>query len=98
MGCTSFSNFQRRTGRNGLTTSAEKKLLDLGTRQWNGINQKHGWVASVQHAIEHMVPTVNDFGEHWNLVVAYELYTATLLKVPNLVFMPGKLVKHKLVI
>ena len=36
---------------------------------------------------------MHDIRKQWNLVAAYELYTGTLLKVPNLVFMPGELEK-----
>ena len=34
---------------------------------------------------------VHDVREQWNVLAAYELYTGTLLKVPDLVFMLGEL-------
>ena len=38
---------------------------------------------------------MHEIREQWNLVAAYELYTGLLLKVPDLVFMPGELEKDK---
>ena len=63
--------------------------------EWNRLNQGHGRVARIQHAIQQAVPTVHEVREHWNLLAAYELYIGTLLKVPDLVFMPGELEKDK---
>ena len=41
------------------------------------------------------MPAVHDVREQWNLLTAYELYTGTLLKVPDLVFMLGELERDK---
>ena len=73
-----------------------KQVLHVANAEWNGINQNHGWVARIHHAIQQVVPTVHDVREQWNPMAAYELYTGTLLKVPDLVFMPGELEKDKL--
>ena len=40
-----------------------KQVLDLATTEWNPINQSHKWVARIQHAIQQVVPIVNDIGE-----------------------------------
>ena len=72
-----------------------KQVLDLANSEWNRINQSHGWVARIQHAVQQVVPAVHDVTEQWNLLAAYELYTGTLLKVPDLVFMPGELERDK---
>ena len=63
--------------------------------EWNRINQSHSWVVRIPHAIQQVVPAVRDAREQWNPMAAYELYTGTLLKVPNLVFIPGDLDKDK---
>ena len=52
-------------------------------------------MARIQHAVQQVVLAVHDVREQWNLVVAYELYTGTPLKVPDLVFMPGELERDK---
>ena len=70
-------------------------MLDLANAEWNTINQSHGWVARIQHAIQQVVPAVHDVREQWNLLAAYELCTGTLLKVPDLVFMRGELGRDK---
>ena len=72
-----------------------KQVPDLANIEWNHINQSHGWAARIQHAIQQVVPTVNDIRAQWNLVAAYDLYTGTLLKVPDLVFMPREPEKDK---
>ena len=69
----------------------KKQVLDVANSEWSGINQSHGWVARNQHAVQQVVPPVHDVREQWNLLVAYELYIGTPLKVPDLVFMPGEL-------
>ena len=69
--------------------------MDLANSEWNRINQSHGWVARVQHAVQQVVLAVHDVREQWNLLAAYELYTGTLLKVPDLVSMPGELERDK---
>ena len=73
----------------------KKQVLDLANAEWKRINQNHGWVARTQHAIQQVLPAVHDVREKWNLMAAYELYTGTLLKVVDLVFMPGELEKDK---
>ena len=76
----------------------KKQVLDLANTKWNRINhinQSHGWVAWIQHAVQQVVPAVHDVWEQWNLLAVYELYTRTLLKVPDLVFMPGELERDK---
>ena len=70
-------------------------MLDLANSEWNRINSSHGWVARIQHAVQQVVPAVHDVREQWNLLAAYELYTGTPLKVPDLVFMPGELERDK---
>ena len=72
-----------------------KQVLDVATTEWNRISQNQGWVARIWHGIQQVVPAVNDIGELWNLVAAYELYMGTPLKVPDLVFRPGELQKGK---
>ena len=81
MGWTPSSHSQESTRRSGLTTSAGKQVVDLANAEGNQINQGHGWVARIQHAIQQLVPVVHEVREQWNLVAAYELYTGTLLKV-----------------
>ena len=61
----------------------------MANAEWNRINQNHGWVGRIQHAIQQVVPLVHDVREQWNLIAAYELYTGAPLKVPDLAFMPG---------
>ena len=73
----------------------KKQVLDLANSEWNRINQSHGWVARIQHAVQQVVPAVHDVLEQWNLLAVYELYTGTLLKVPDLVFMPSELERDK---
>ena len=34
----------------------KKQVLDLANLEWNKINQSHGWVARIQHAVQHVVP------------------------------------------
>ena len=70
-------------------------MLDLANLEWNRINQSHGWVAGIQHAVQHVVPAVLRVRERWDLQAAYEPYTGTPLKVPDLVFMPGELERDK---
>ena len=72
-----------------------KQVLDLANAEWNQINQGHGWVASIQHAIQQVVPAVHEVREQWNPLSAYELCKGTLLKLPNLVFSLGELEKDK---
>ena len=74
----------------------KKQVLDLANLEWNRINQSHGMVDRIQHAVQHVLPAVHDVREQWNLLAAYELYTGTLLKAPDLVFMPGELERDKL--
>ena len=52
-------------------------------------------VDRIQHAVQLLVPTVHGVKEQWNLLGAYKLYIETLLKVPELVFMPGELERDK---
>ena len=52
-------------------------------------------MARIQHAVQQVVPTVHNVREQWNLLAAYVLYIGTLLKVPDLVFMPGELERDK---
>ena len=95
MDWTHSSNYPRNTGRNGQKNVGKKQVLDLANSEWNRINQSHGWVARIQHAVQQVVLVVHDVREQWNLLAAYELYTGTLLKVPDLVFMPGELERDK---
>ena len=74
---------------------SRKQVLDLANAEWNKINQGHGWEATIQHVNPQVVPAAHEVGLQWNLVAAYELYTGKLLKVPDLVFMPGELEKDK---
>ena len=67
-----------------------KQVPELANSEWNRINQSHGWVARIQHAVQQVVPALHDVREQWNLLATYELYTGTLLKVPDLVFVPGE--------
>ena len=73
----------------------KKQVLDLANAEWNRINQNHDWVARMQHAIQQVVPAVHCILEQCNVLAAYELYTGTLLKVPDLVFMRGELERDK---
>ena len=73
----------------------KKQVLDLANSEWNRVNQSHGWVAWIQHAVQRVVPAVHDVREQWNLLAAYERCTGTLLKVPDVVFMPGELERDK---
>ena len=73
----------------------KKQVLDLANAESNRINQSHGWVARIQHAIQQVVPAVHDVREQWSLLAAYELYTGTLLKVLDLVFIPGQVERDK---
>ena len=73
----------------------KKQVLDLANSEWSRVNQSHRWLARIQHAVQQVVPAVHDAREQWNLLAAYELYTGTLLKVPDLVFMPGELERDK---
>ena len=73
----------------------KKHVLDVANSEWNKINESHGRVARIQHAVQQVVPAVHDIREQCNLLAAYELYTGTLLKVPDLVFMPGELERDK---
>ena len=69
---------------------SRKRVLDMANAEWNRINQGHGWVATIEHAIQQVA--VHEVREQWNLLAAYKLYTGTLLKVPDL---PGELEKDK---
>ena len=68
----------------------KKQVQALANSEWNKMNDGHGWVAWIQHAVQQAVPAVHNVKEEWNLLAAYELYTGTLLKVPDLVFMRGE--------
>ena len=70
-------------------------MPDLANAEWNRINQGHGWVARTRHAIQQVVPAVHEVRGQWNLLAAHELYIGTVLKVPDLVFMPRELEKDK---
>ena len=95
MGWTPSSMSQPNIGKSGQTMSVGNRCWTCANVEWNRINQGHGWVARIEHAIQQVVPTVHDVKEQWNVVMAYELYIGTLLKVPELVFMPGALEKDK---
>ena len=49
-----------------------KHVLDLANAEWKRINQNHGWVARIQHVIQHVLPAVHGVSEKWNLMAAYE--------------------------
>ena len=68
----------------------KKLVLDLANSEWNEINRSHGWMAWIQHAVQQVVLAVHHVRKQWNLLATYELYTGTLLKVPDVVFMPGE--------
>ena len=70
-------------------------MQDLANTEWDKMNKSHGWVPRLQHAIQQVVPTVMDTREQWKLAAAYQLYTGTLVKVPDMVFIPGELEKDK---
>ena len=72
-----------------------KYVLDLANAEWNMINQGHGWVARIQHAIQQVVLAVHEVREHWNLVAAYKRHIGTLAMVPDVVFMPREPEKDK---
>ena len=72
-----------------------KQVQDLAKTEWVRINHCLGWVPRLQHAIRQVVLAVIDTREQWKLLAAYKLYTGTLLRVPDLVFIPGELEKVK---
>ena len=47
-------------------------------------------MARIQHAIQQVVPAMHDVREQWKLLAPYDLYTGTLLKVPDLPFLRGE--------
>ena len=48
----------------------KKHVLDLANLEWNRINESHGWVTRIQHAVQQLVPPVHDVREQWNLLTA----------------------------
>ena len=45
----------------------KKQVLDMAHLEWKRINQSHGWVARIQHAVQQVVPAGHDVRELWYL-------------------------------
>ena len=41
----------------------KKQVWDVANSEWNRINQSHGWLARIQHAVQQVVPAVHDVRE-----------------------------------